>query len=213
VFASFILLAVAAGGLAVIYPSLQTDQTPILLPVQLAAYAFIYLSFWLVFRTRYGQPVLRSLGWRSSRLNVIWAAAGGVVLALLLSGLSAVLHTPKVSSPFDKLTASRLNLILFGIVAVTLAPLFEEMFFRGFIQPLLSRSWGTVAGVVVTAILFGSLHGPEYSWVWQYALFVTLAGAVFGWVRARTGSIIPSTVMHGCFNAVSFAALAFGKNN
>ena len=86
------------------------------------------------------------------------------------------------------------------------------MFFRGFIQPLLSRSLGTVAGILLTACLFGALHGFEYQWVWQYALFITAAGVVFGWLRARTNSIIPSTIMHGCFNAVSVIALAFGKN-
>ena len=88
-------------------------------------------------------------------------------------------------------------------MAVVVAPFFEELFFRGFFQPLFSRTFGTIAGIVLTAVLFGSLHGLEYSWAWQYALFISLAGAVFGWLRARTGSIIPSTVMHGCFNAVS----------
>jgi hypothetical protein len=96
-------------------------------------------------------------------------------------------------------------------MAVTIAPLFEELFFRGFIQPLLSRTFGVAAGVVLTAALFGGLHAPEYSWAWQYALAVSIAGAVFGWVRARTQSIIPSTIMHGSYNLVFIVGLLLMK--
>jgi hypothetical protein len=137
---------------------------------------------------------------------------GGVVLAFVLSALGDLFKTPKIALPFEKLTNTPASLTFFAIVAIVLAPFFEELFFRGFVQPLLSRTFGTVAGILITAGLFGALHGFEYSWVWQYALFISLAGAVFGWLRARTNSIVPSTVMHGCFNAVSVVALAFGKN-
>src|SRR5581483_10141145 len=113
--------------------------------------------------------------------------------------LGDLLKTPKIALPFEKLTNTPASLTFFAIVAIVLAPFFEELFFRGFVQPLLSRTFGTVAGILITAGLFGTLHGFEYSWVWQYAVFISLAGAVFGWLRARTNSIVPSTVMHGCF--------------
>lgn len=207
---AFVVLMISCiGALALLYPKLRTDPTPLLVPTQLALYAFVYLSFWLDFKTRYNRPVLSSLGWKAARINLLLCAVGGVVLAFAVSALASVLHTPTVKSPFDQLTTSTLSTVLFGIMAVALGPFFEEMFFRGFIQPLLSRTFGTVAGILLTAALFGSLHAPEYSWAWQYALAVSLAGAVFGWLRAKTNSIIPSTVMHACFNAVSFAALAY----
>jgi hypothetical protein len=96
---------------------------------------------------------------------------------------------------------------LLAITAVILAPLFEEMLFRGFLQPLLSRTFGIIAGVLITAVLFGSLHAFEYMKVWQYVAAVTVVGIVLGIVRVRTNSIIPGVVMHGCFNAVSVIAL------
>ena len=199
----------AVGALAFFYPKLRTDPTPLLIPTQIALYAFVYLSFWLDFKTRYNKPVLRSLGWKPARINLFLCAGGGVVLAFAISAIAAALHTPTIASPFDKLTSSAVSTVLFGIMAVVLGPFFEELFFRGFIQPLLSRTFGVIAGILLTALLFGGLHAPEYSWAWQYAVAVSLAGAVFGWLRAKTNSIIPSTVMHGCFNAVSLFALAF----
>jgi len=211
-FAAMVLIGLVAGGLLYAYPKLQTDQTPLLVPMNLVLYGALYLSLWCAFKFRYERPVMRSLGWVRPSTNLAWMVGGGVVLALLLSVLASAIHTPKIPTPFDKLTGSPGELALFGIMAVAIAPLFEELFFRGFIQPLFSRTFGTVAGVLLTAAIFGCLHLVEYAYAWQYAVFISLAGAVFGWLRVRTKSIIPSTVMHGAFNAVSVIALAFGKN-
>jgi uncharacterized protein len=210
--ASIALILVVAGFFVAFNPALKKDQTAALLPTQFALYGFVYLCFFAVFRIRHDRPVLESLGWRRSNFNPFVAAIGGAMLALAVSGLATLLHTPKVDSPIDKLTKSPLMLAVFGVMAVTIAPLFEELLFRGFIQPLLARSFGVIAGVVLTAGLFGALHAPEYSWAWQYVLAVSFAGAVFGWIRARTNSIIPSTIMHGCYNLMFVVALAVTKH-
>lgn len=181
------------------------------LPTTVAVYLVVYLALKLVLGSRYGRPVFRSLGWQRSSFNLGIAAAGGALLGLSLSLLGNALHTPKVKSPFENLGATPLSFALLALMAVILAPIFEELFFRGFLQPLLSRTFGAIAGIVITAALFGGLHAPEYSWAWQYAFCVSLAGVVFGYLRYRTNSIIPCTVMHGCFNALSVIALAVQK--
>ncbi|MBV9154785.1 MAG: CPBP family intramembrane metalloprotease [Acidobacteriaceae bacterium] len=207
---TFAMLAVAAILVVVVYHgALLTDSPGLVLSSNLALYLFLYVAFRVAFKLRYGKPVFSSLGWRPARYNTLFVASGGVVLAFAISGLASLLHTPKINSEIEKLLESRSSLVMFGIMAVTIAPFFEELFFRGFLQPLLSRSFGVVAGVLLTALLFGSMHAPEYAWAWQYALAVALVGAVLGWVRARTGSIIPSTIMHACYNAVFFVAAAF----
>lgn len=190
---------------------LRSDLTPLVLPTTVAAYAVVYLALKLVLGSRYGQPVFRSLGWQRSSFNLAVAAGGGALLGLSLSLLGTALHTPKVKSPFENLGATPLSFAMLALTAIVLAPVFEELFFRGFLQPLLSRTAGAVAGILITAALFGGLHAPEYSWAWQYAFCVSLAGVVFGYLRYRTNSIIPCTVMHGCFNALSVVALAVEK--
>jgi membrane protease YdiL (CAAX protease family) len=191
--------------------NLRSDLSPLVLPTTVAAYAVIYLALKLVLGSRYGQPVFRSLGWRRSSFNLVVAAGGGALLGLSLSLLGTALNTPKVKSPFENLGATPFSFALLALTAIVLAPVFEELFFRGFLQPLLSRTLGAVAGILITAALFGGLHAPEYSWAWQYAFCVSLAGIVFGYLRYRTNSIIPCTIMHGCFNALSVAALAVEK--
>ncbi|MBV9499598.1 MAG: CPBP family intramembrane metalloprotease [Acidobacteriaceae bacterium] len=206
-----LVLIVIDGAIEFADPRLRVDYTPLVLPTNMAAYLVVYLALKLVLGSRYGKPVFSSLGWKRTRLNLLLVGAGGVALAFALSALASLLHTPKVETPFEALTNTPFSFAFLTITAVLIAPLFEELFFRGFIQPLLCRSLGIVAGIGVTAALFGALHAPEYSDKWQYAFTVLLAGVAFGVMRQWTKSIIPGTVMHGCFNAVSVVALAIDK--
>ena len=210
-FAFVALILLVAAGFVFALPSLRQDQAQLLLPTQIALYAAVYLSLRLVFAMRHSKRVLGSLGWCAARINLFVVGLGGIVLAFIVAGLATLVHTPKVPSPVESLMDSPVLLSLFGLMAVTIAPFFEELFFRGFLQPLLTRSLGVIAGIVLTGAVFGSLHAPEYSFAWQYAVAVSLVGIVLGWLRVRTDSIIPCTVMHGAYNSVFVAALVFSK--
>ena len=140
------------------------------------------------------------------------AGLSGLPLALLVNGVAKLLRTPQIQTPFDDLAKSPIMLAMVGVIAVLIAPLFEEMFFRGFLQPLLSRTLGVAAGIALTALLFGGLHAFQYSFVWQYVFAVSLVGVALGVLRSRTNSIIPTTVLHGCYNAIFIVALAVQKN-
>jgi uncharacterized protein len=97
---------------------------------------------------------------------------------------------------------------LLGVVAVVLGPIAEELAFRGFLMPLLIRSThAAAAGIVITGVIFGSAHGYEYKWAWQYMLLVSLAGCVFGWAKYKTRSTVAGALMHSAFNLTQFAAL------
>lgn len=207
-------VVVTAGGALLVRasPALQKSPGDLLLPLQLLLYVLFYLCFWAVFRTRYDKPVFRSLGWRRSAFPLILAVIIGPALAFFISLIASALHTPDIKTPFDSMIGSTWNFALLALTAVVAAPIFEELFFRGFLQPLLCRTFGIVAGVLITAALFGAAHGAEYKWTWQYVVGVGIVGAVFGWVRQRTDSVIPSTVMHGCYNAVFVGALYFSKH-
>jgi membrane protease YdiL (CAAX protease family) len=109
--------------------------------------------------------------------------------------------------PLMDLLRDRVSLILVGAVAVTLGPLCEELAFRGFLLPLLIRSLSALPGILITALLFASLHGPEYAWSWRHLLLITLAGVAFGWMRYRSGSTATATVMHAAYNLTFFVGM------
>jgi len=209
-FAGMALIVIGAAAATFVWPRLKEDPVPLLLPSNLAMYLVLLLVFKFVFSSRYGQPVLLSLGWRMRSASVLaYAAFAGIALPFVISGIGYVLHTPKVSTPMDKIPDS----VPLALMAVVLAPFFEELFFRGFLQPLLTRTFGVILGILVTAGLFGSLHAAEYSFVWQYVVAIGIVGIALGIVRAWTNSIVPTTVMHGCFNGLQVLAVAFTKHH
>jgi uncharacterized protein len=209
VFAAVVALVLISSLILAALPSLRSNPAALGFVTQLLLYGFIYAGFRFNFSTRYGQPVFRSLGWQTPQIPLLAAVLAGLILPFVLSALAGALHPPAIPSPFDKYLKSPVWLVLLGILAVTLGPLVEELFFRGFLQPLLCRSLGVVAGIFATAAAFGVLHGPEYSWSWQFLVSLTLAGAAFGWMRWASNSVISATVMHGCFNLVMFAAMIY----
>jgi membrane protease YdiL (CAAX protease family) len=212
--AFFLVIIVIIMFAAAVNPHLSEQQTVLILPVNLAAYLSVYGAFWIVLKVRYGKPVFPSLGWRRPHaLSLSVAIFGGVALMFLVELLAAAMHTPKVKTPLDEIGNSPVLLVLFGIMAVAIAPVFEEMLFRGFIQPLLSRTFGLAIGIGVTAVSFGALHAFQYQLVWQYVVAVSVVGVALGYMRARTNSLIPSTVMHGCYNMMFIIALAISSYN
>ncbi len=178
------------------------------LALQFTAYGLWFLCLFAVLKLRYGRPFWRSLGWVRPRVPLRRFLAGGVLLAFVIALLGALLRTPDIDMPIKQLLRDRASLALVGLFAVTLGPLCEELIFRGFLQPLLARTFGPAAAILATAVVFAAPHGPQYAWSWQHVLLITLAGAVFGWTRLRSGSTLAAAVMHAGYNLVFFAALA-----
>jgi membrane protease YdiL (CAAX protease family) len=205
--ATFAIGLVAMAAIAVWHLSMTSP--PLLLTSNIAIYVALLITLKFVF-SRYREPMLPSLGWHMRAPNVLMGAAlGGIALPFIISGVAYALHTPQVKTPMDQVPDS----VPLALMAVILAPFFEELFFRGFLQPLLTRTFGLILGVLVTGTLFGGLHAAEYSFVWQYVVAISLVGVALGFVRVWTGSIVPTTVMHGCFNGLQVVAVVFSRHH
>jgi uncharacterized protein len=183
-------------------------STPIqLLLVQSVWYFLVFGSLAALFRIRYHRPFWRSLSWRPIAFSgAAGAILAGPVLALSVGLLGSALRTPEINLPFEQMLGSRATIVLLGILVVILGPVSEELAFRGFLMPLLIRSLGAAAGIVLTGIIFGSVHGYEYKWSWQYMLLISMVGCVFGWAKYKTQSTMTSAFMHATFNLTQFAA-------
>jgi uncharacterized protein len=179
----------------------------ILVP-QVLWYLFAFASLKALLLMRYQQPFWRSLGWRPvSFAPFAGAIAAGPLLALVVGLLGSAFHIPEIDLPFDQMLGSRATIILLGIVVVIVGPVAEELAFRGFLMPLLVRSLGAAGGVLLTGFIFGSFHGYEYQWSWQYMLLISIAGCVFGWAKYKTQSTVAAALMHCTFNLTQFMAL------
>jgi membrane protease YdiL (CAAX protease family) len=161
------------------------------------------------------------LGWRemglgSWRGRAVPDLAVGAVAAIpvfiatlaLALVLSRFLALPPSVLPQATDTGARLaNLVS----AVILAPIGEELFFRGFVTTAWARSSGPRAAIVRGAILFALVHilsvtGDSFATVSQQAAFAFIVrlpvGLVLGWLFLARRSIYASIGLHAVFNAV-----------
>ena len=92
------------------------------------------------------------------------------------------------------------------LAVVLMAPLVEELLFRGVIYDALCTFVPAGAAVVFQAMLFGSTHGTLL-WI----LYSTLIGCVLGYVRKRTDSLWPCILMHSAFNGSSYLFTWFAE--
>jgi membrane protease YdiL (CAAX protease family) len=92
------------------------------------------------------------------------------------------------------------------IATVTIAaPLGEELFFRGFAQPALSRSFGALRGALLTGALFALLHLDKVG-------FLGLAeiGVLMAVLRHASGSVWPAVLAHAVNNGIAAVAFVAG---
>ena len=91
-----------------------------------------------------------------------------------------------------------------GVVSMALlAPIVEEMMFRGAIQGYLMRRCSNAwTGIIVTALIFGAIHMNP-----QQVVYATLLGLIFGWIYYRTRSLLPVIVGHVLNNSVAVASM------
>lgn len=163
-------------------------------------------------RMKFRAPFWRTIGWRPLEATTSPRALAYLTLVLggfLLAVVTVIAQTafpPKHALPIQTMTQDPRAALLFMLTAVLVAPVVEETLFRGYLYPVLARSFGVGAGVFITGTLFGLLHSVQLwgGW-WQIALLIVV-GIVFTLVRARTGTVLASFIVHTSYNALQVIA-------
>jgi membrane protease YdiL (CAAX protease family) len=209
----FVLLAlvivVAALGLAVVafLSSIWPSRVLMLVLSQSLVYGPGLLVLYGIVRVRYGRPFWQSMRWQSSGATMRKWGLAGVGTAIAGSLLAAAIGARNIDElPINELLSSRLTIAVIGVLAVTIGPLWEELTFRGFLLPLLTKTIGSPMAIVVSATAFSLMHGPQYGWSWQALLPVGFAGVCFGIARVVTGSTGVAVGMHAMYNLTVFSA-------
>lgn len=94
------------------------------------------------------------------------------------------------------------SLAVFAIATTVIAPIFEEIFFRGFLFKGFRQKYGWKIALILSALIFSLFHGQVAT-----LLPTFLLGALFAYMHQRTGSIIPSIIMHFLVNSVGTCGL------
>jgi sodium transport system permease protein len=100
------------------------------------------------------------------------------------------------------------------LAALSVVPaLVEELFFRGYLFNALRTVARPLATVVGSAVLFGLFHLIVVdSLMWERLPITMLLGLLLGWMRWRTGSLLPGMLLHAAHNGVLMAALLWPRS-
>ena len=165
----------------------------------------LLLAVYLFGPRRYGQS-WRTLGLQSTLNNgvplALWVFLASLSFAVVYA---AVVTTFDIDSlkppqlPDQALSTYPLRIIGF-VVIVLLAPVAEEVFFRGFLLPAFAQRWGFLGGATLVSALFAVSHVAPGA-----LLPAFVSGMLFAWLYRRTGSLWNCCLAHGAQNALAFA--------
>ena len=173
---------------------------------QSLAYLLILAYMYVLVTRERGRPdFLAAIHWNWPSGIGIYVLSG-FVLSLALQFLAHLLPIPK-ELPIDNFFRTPAQAWALSILSITLAPLMEELFFRGFIYPVLARRLGVLFAVFITALGFALLHVSQLGSAWGPVLVIFLVGVVLTVVRAKTNSVAAGVIIHMAYNGTITAAM------
>lgn len=204
-------LALVEGGIVAIFdPSLDS------LAAKLIAQAMLAVTLGLVAFVFAAQPgpglaPPRALGLRPFRpASLKWVAAAFFIYIAFAAAYSTLVHPDQEDVARELgFEESLFGAIASGILIIGLAPLSEEIFFRGFVYGGLRRTLPVWPAVIISGAIFGPFHFTgvdSLGVVPQLAVF----GAILAWLYEKTGSLWPPILLHGINNTLAFIVITAG---
>ncbi len=144
-----------------------------------------------------------SLGWTvgiGALLMIGAAAFNQLYSTYIIPGIEMQDQINKIIAAIPKTSIN----VTFGVLVIAvLAPILEEVLFRGLLQTSLSRHMPAAAAIGLSAFLFAVVHGQPYA-----ILPLMLLGAVFGYLYYKTGSLRVNIALHVINNGAALLATA-----
>lgn len=183
-------------------------------PVWMAIYSAVSYGLalaFIIFVTKKKLPVSReSLGLKGlpTWTDIGLAPVGFIVYLLLAAGLSALFS---LFPWFDlnqtqelgfSIFASGMDRIIAFVVLVVIAPIMEELIFRGWLYGKMRKKLGMVASIFLVSLLFGIVHLQ-----WNVGVNVFALSVVMCLLREITGTVYSGIILHMLKNGIAFYLL------
>jgi membrane protease YdiL (CAAX protease family) len=238
-FAGLILLASQTALIGFSHPAnnaqkiLTTAMQPKLLVLAMAvSYIVTLITSWFVFPLLWSRPFTDGIHWNftAARRNVLKLIPLGLAVGFTVQAISSLIPVPK-SIPMDDFFRTPSDVWLVTAFGTLLAPMFEEICFRGFLLPAFAIAYDwlslpktpaaherwkittnlTTAGLVFSAILssifFALLHAEQLAHAWAALFVLFCVSLILTLVRIRTNSVASSILVHASYNFSVFLTL------
>lgn len=189
--------------------ALATDPTLIFFSILgvVPAHILTFLIVWFLVSNRGRRPFWQTLGWSFPESFGPWKTIG-LAVALLGVGVLFTQFLGGKETALDQIINSSLKArFATAFLAFATAPLVEELIFRGVLYPALQRAIGMVGAVAIVTVLFAGIHVFQYFDNFAVVAVITMLSLTLTLLRARTGRLLPSFVLHLVFNGIQAAFL------
>ncbi|MGI0141767.1 MAG: lysostaphin resistance A-like protein [Candidatus Micrarchaeales archaeon] len=149
------------------------------------------------------QEIVQSLGLSRKKLTMMIIGIGIVVFfALFTLDVLVNLASSVIGTTIDTNAGLLLQSapIWFYIFTAIIAPINEEIFFRGFLVPRI--------GIILSALIFGVLHASYNSTFGVEIIAAVIFGLIAGYVYKRTNSLYASIIAHILINSLAILSFA-----
>jgi membrane protease YdiL (CAAX protease family) len=211
-----VLVIVSIVGLAVYGVAKATDASvtgaddlPVSFTQGLTFFQDLVFVFaaWIGVKLALGRVTAADLGLR--RVRRIWPAVGWATVALVAFNVFAILLAEIFGKPSDQALVSDIRaedalavVIAWGVLVCVLAPIVEEIFFRGFMFTVFARRMGVAWAALLDGVVFGIGHAGGAEAIQLVALGAF--GVALCLLYWRTQSIIPGMALHALNNSIAF---------
>jgi membrane protease YdiL (CAAX protease family) len=205
------------------------------LAAQLFAELLTLVTSWFLFPMLWNRSFLSGISWNAAAVSP-WLIGFGLIFGFLNQAVESLLPIPK-NLPLDKFFHSSELVWFLAFLAVIIAPVFEEIIFRGFLLPAIANAvdwvrlprtldaleqwrregdppvqatYSTPAIVIasaITSVAFALMHAPQLDFTWPAVTLLAAVSLVLCLVRLRTRSVAASTLVHACYNLSLFITL------
>ncbi len=231
--AGLTLLLVQLIALGFAHPPVATAKYVISPKLVVGSEAFSYFATltlsWFLFPLLWKRPFAEGIQANpdAARRNAIRLIPMGLIMSFAVQAISSLATMPK-EIPMDDFFRTASDIWLVTAFGTLLAPLFEEILFRGFLLPAfaIAYDWlslprtpaahelwqstnkltrpALVFSAVFTSILFAALHGQQTSFAWPVLVLLFCVSLILSFVRLRLRSVLASTLIHVSYNATIF---------
>ncbi len=214
--------------------TLAADSIPpkLLIAAEAISYIATLVVSWIIFPFFWHKSFADGLQLNGSAAtrNALRLVPIGITVSFIVLAVSSLITTPK-SIPMDEFFRTPADAWIVSAFGILLAPLFEEILFRGFLLPgfAIAYDWLSLPRIpaareqwnstntlsfpalvfsgVLTSILFALMHAVQTGFTWQVLILLFLVSLILTAVRIRLRSVLASTLVHASYNFAIFLSL------
>lgn len=134
--------------------------------------------------------------WKIIIWFTLFTMAGVVLFAVIVEWMGDTVDNHKTASLMENM--SFFTIVIAFISAAIISPIYEEIFYRGFIYRWLRTRLGVTEAVVLSSLIFTAAHIPTFN-VMPVNFF---GGVLFALAYEKTNSVVPSMIIHGLSNGI-----------